>query len=53
MQDNNQNNSLNLINSKIFSSYRFSTDNQGYKKMFELNDKFNGVSNINHTFEIN
>lgn len=52
-QDNNQNNSLNLFNSKIFSSYRFSTDNQGYKKIFELNDKLNGLSNINHTFEIN
>ena len=53
MQDHNQNNSLNLLNSKIFSSYRFSTDNQRYKKLFELNDKFNGVSNINHTFEMN
>jgi hypothetical protein len=53
MQDNNQNNSLNLLNSKIFSSYRFSADNQGYKKLFELNDRINGVNNINHTFEIN
>jgi hypothetical protein len=53
MQDNNQNNSLNILNSKIFSSYRFSTDNQGYKKMFELNDKFNGTKSVNHTFEIN
>jgi len=52
-QDHNQNNSLNILNSKIFSSYRFSTDNRGYKKCFELNDKYNGNNNVNHTFEIN